>query len=190
MPFTPAEYERSRTVVMRCSISTGAMPWYCQITVTTGIGIVGKMSTGVVRIAKAPPMSTRMATEMKVYGRRSATRTSHIMAADSQIPPEQRFERRAGDLVGELRAHEIELGLHERGLRREHVENRGDAGAIARLNDAQVLPGESHRLARERDVLLCEVDAAEQPLRLCADKAPRIERRNARDLGGRLGLRD
>jgi len=42
------------------------MPLYCQITVATGSGIAGKMSTGVVMIATSPAMSTRMAPLMKV----------------------------------------------------------------------------------------------------------------------------
>ena len=50
----------------RCSISAGDIPWYCQITVATGSGIAGKMSTGVVMIATSPAMRTRMAPQMKV----------------------------------------------------------------------------------------------------------------------------
>ena len=46
--------EYSLYVVTRCSISAGVSPVYCQITVTTGTLIDGKMSLGVTRIALTP----------------------------------------------------------------------------------------------------------------------------------------
>ena len=72
---------------MRSSISSGDIPLNCQITVATGSGIAGKMSTGVVRIATSPPMRTRMAPQTKVYGRRSATRTIHIIGRPYRSRP-------------------------------------------------------------------------------------------------------
>src|SRR3989449_8047027 len=105
-------------------------------------------------------------------------------------PSEQRLERCAGDLIGEPRAHEIELGLNEGGLGSEHVEYRRDPGAIPRLDDAQVLAGEPYRVAGERDVLLGDVQAPEQPLSFGAGQALRIRRRRRGDLGRALRLGD
>ena len=69
----------SLNVVMRCSTSLAGSPEYDQITVTTGISILGKMSVGVVTIAVAPKTRIRMEATMKVYGRFSASRTIHIL---------------------------------------------------------------------------------------------------------------
>ncbi len=43
--------DRSLTVTMRDSMSAGDVPGYCQMTVTTGMSISGKMSTGIRRAA-------------------------------------------------------------------------------------------------------------------------------------------
>jgi hypothetical protein len=47
-------------VLTRCSISGVLSPVYCQITVTTGMLISGKMSAGMVRTA-IPPRKTMSA---------------------------------------------------------------------------------------------------------------------------------
>jgi hypothetical protein len=46
--------ERILYVVTRCSISGVLRPVYCQMTVTTGISISGKMSVGIERNAVTP----------------------------------------------------------------------------------------------------------------------------------------
>jgi hypothetical protein len=51
---------------MRSSISTGDIPEYCQITVATGRGIAGKMSTGIDMMATTPAMRMRMAPDTNV----------------------------------------------------------------------------------------------------------------------------
>src|SRR2546427_12243582 len=104
------------------------------------------------------------------------------MARTSEVPAEQRLERGAGDLIGELGVHEIELRLSERGLGGKHVENRGDAGTIPRPDYPQLLGSEPHRLARERDVLLGDVEAAEQPLCLRTREALGVRGDRGRDL--------
>src|SRR4029077_3738530 len=136
----------------RSSISSGDMPLNCQITVTTGSGIAGKMSTGVVTIATSPAMRTRRAPLTNVYGRRSATRTIHIIGRPSQLAPEQRFEAGPGHLIGEARAHQVELGLHQALLRGQQVQDYGDAIAIAHRDDSQVLGRDPDRFDRERHV--------------------------------------
>ena len=58
----------SLKVVTRCSISFAGRPEYDQMTVTTGISILGKMSVGVVAIEETPRTRIRMEATMKVYG--------------------------------------------------------------------------------------------------------------------------
>ncbi len=54
MPVTLELIEYWLYVVTRCSISDVLRPVYCQITVTTGMLICGKISVGMVRIAVTP----------------------------------------------------------------------------------------------------------------------------------------
>src|ERR1700730_12506421 len=54
MSLTLELYAYSLYVATRRSISSGVSPVYCQITDTTGMLIMGKMSLGVVRIALPP----------------------------------------------------------------------------------------------------------------------------------------
>src|ERR1700730_3840407 len=68
----------SLNVVTLCSISLAGRPEYDQITVTTGISILGKMSVGVVAIDVKPRTRIRMEATMKVYGLFSASRTIHM----------------------------------------------------------------------------------------------------------------
>src|SRR3979490_1656584 len=56
----------SLKVVTRCSISFAGKPEYDQITVTTGMSMLGKMSVGVVAIAEKPRTRIRMEATMKV----------------------------------------------------------------------------------------------------------------------------
>src|SRR6266576_7262365 len=78
MSFTVVVMARSVTVTKRFSISSGATPGKLQITLTTGILMLGKMSVAI-RVIVTIPMSTiRMAITVKVYGRRSASRTIHM----------------------------------------------------------------------------------------------------------------
>ena len=64
------------------------------------------------------------------------------------------------------------------------------AGAIPRPDHPQLLGSEPHRLARERDVLLGDAQAAEQPLCLRTREALGVREGRRRDLGGDLRLRD
>ena len=54
MPVTLEDSEYSPYVVTRCSISGVLSPVYCQMMLTTGMLISGKMSIGIVRIAAVP----------------------------------------------------------------------------------------------------------------------------------------
>src|SRR5579862_9799364 len=58
----------SLKVVTRCSISLAESPEYDQITVTTGISILGKMSVGVETMEVTPRTTIKMAATIKVYG--------------------------------------------------------------------------------------------------------------------------
>jgi hypothetical protein len=57
---------RSKVVTMRFSISSGDRPLYVQTTLTTGMSMYGKMSTGIVIIAATPRMAMSIATTTKV----------------------------------------------------------------------------------------------------------------------------
>src|ERR1035441_2627453 len=70
---------RSKTVVMRPSISSGLRPVYCQATAMTGILISGKISVGVRRITTGARIRISSATTINVYGRLRASRTIHIL---------------------------------------------------------------------------------------------------------------
>ena len=78
MSLTVVVMARSKIVTMRFSISSGDRPPYVQTTLTTGMSIYGKMSTGMLMIALAPRMAISTAITTKVYGRRRANRTIHI----------------------------------------------------------------------------------------------------------------
>src|SRR3954464_2287921 len=67
---------------------------------TTGMLILGKMSTGVLKIDSTPRMAIRIASTMKVYGRRSASRTIHTAWLLSRaIEVVRAGRRRRRDLV-------------------------------------------------------------------------------------------
>ncbi len=61
MPLTFALIEYWLYVLTRCSISGVLSPVSCQITVTTGILISGKISVGIARIAVMPRKRMRAA---------------------------------------------------------------------------------------------------------------------------------
>src|ERR1700683_281128 len=79
MSSTVVVIARSQISTMRFSMSSGSKPVYVQITLTTGILMAGKMSTGIVKIEPMPSMAIRTAMTTKVRGRGKARRTSHIM---------------------------------------------------------------------------------------------------------------
>src|SRR5579862_4626128 len=83
IPFTVEDMPRSESSTTRASMSAGSMPGYVQTTATTGMSINGKMSTAM-RCAERTAMSssTRQATAI-VYGLRRASRTIHMMLAQS-----------------------------------------------------------------------------------------------------------
>src|SRR3979411_2576381 len=162
MPPTVAATACPVRVTIRCSISSGDSPEKVQITVMTGSGMTGNTFTGVDTMDTRPPIRMRMATQTKVYGRRSAIRTNHIIdrSSSSQASPEQRLECGAGAPVGESRAHETELRLDAALLRREEGEDRGDPGVVPQPEAPQILGGEPHRLVRQFDVVLGDVQVA------------------------------
>src|SRR5579862_7366736 len=68
----------SKIDTMRVSISEGTSPLYVQMTLTTGMLMLGKISTGV-RSRTTGQMSSRTSENtMNVYGRASASLTIHI----------------------------------------------------------------------------------------------------------------
>src|SRR6266850_1542343 len=78
MSLTVVVNARSLTVTTLFSMSSGAMPVNDQITVTTGISTLGKISVGMRCTVTTPNTTSKSATITKVYGRRSAKRTIHI----------------------------------------------------------------------------------------------------------------
>ena len=58
----------------------------------TGMSISGKMSVGISRIAKTPPMTMSIAITTNVYGRRSARRTIHTGVGLSIGAKPRRFQ--------------------------------------------------------------------------------------------------
>src|ERR1700722_4837338 len=69
---------RSVTLTIRSAISLGTRPLKFQITLTTGMLMLGKMSVGVRRNERTPMTKIRMDITTKVYGLRNASRTIHI----------------------------------------------------------------------------------------------------------------
>ena len=78
MSLTVVVRERSDGVVKRLSISSAERPLYCQMALTTGISMSGRISVGIREIAMPPRMAISMAAATKVYGRRSASLTIHM----------------------------------------------------------------------------------------------------------------
>src|SRR5262249_19799676 len=81
IPFTVVVNARSLTVTIRPSISVGDSPLNCQMTVTTGMLIEGKMSTDIVVTDSTPSTAINKANTTNVYGRRRASRTIHILTS-------------------------------------------------------------------------------------------------------------
>ncbi len=79
MPFTVVVNARSLTVTIRPCISVGDSPEKLQMTVTTGMLMEGKMSTSMVLTDRIPRTAISNASTTNVYGRRSASRTIHIL---------------------------------------------------------------------------------------------------------------
>src|ERR1700687_2915909 len=66
---------------MRLAISCGDRPLKFQSTVMTGMSILGKMSVGVRWTTMGASSNNSSASTTKVYGRRSARRTIHMLFA-------------------------------------------------------------------------------------------------------------
>src|ERR1700680_707062 len=70
--------ERSKIETMRVSISEGTRPVYVQMTLMTGMLMLGKMSTGVRSRTTGLIRSSTRENTMNVYGRARASFTIHI----------------------------------------------------------------------------------------------------------------
>src|ERR1017187_2257570 len=66
MSLTEVVKERSQRMVTTSAISSGEMPPYDQMTLTTGISISGKMSVGMRKVASTPRMTIIMDMTTKV----------------------------------------------------------------------------------------------------------------------------
>src|SRR5229473_7920102 len=70
--------DRSKIETIRVSISVGTRPVYVQMTLMTGILMLGKISTGVRSRTTGLINSSTKDNTMNVYGRESASLTIHI----------------------------------------------------------------------------------------------------------------
>src|ERR1700686_1918048 len=70
--------ERSKMETIRVSISVGAKPVYVQMTLMTGMLMLGKISTGVRSSTTGQIRSSTTDNTMKVYGPPKASFTIHI----------------------------------------------------------------------------------------------------------------
>src|SRR5258708_6788543 len=77
IPLTVVVNARSVTVTMRPSISVGDKPLYDQMTVTTGMLMDGKMSTGIVEMKGAERKRGSTESKINVWGRRRARRPTN-----------------------------------------------------------------------------------------------------------------
>ena len=80
MSLTEVVSTRSLISTIRSSTSSAGIPVYCQTTLTTGMLISGKMSVDMRLMATRLTAMMSKAITTKVYVRRSANRTIHIMA--------------------------------------------------------------------------------------------------------------
>src|SRR5271154_6806181 len=85
MPLTLVEIEYWLWVVTRCSISGVERPVSCQITVTTGILISGKMSVGMDTMADTPSTRMSAANTKNVCGNFSAKRTIPMTYTSNEV---------------------------------------------------------------------------------------------------------
>src|SRR5882724_5754643 len=76
--FTSVVRDRSKIDTMRVSISDGTSPLYVQMTLITGMLMLGKISTGVRSRTTGQISSRTRESTMNVYGRSSASLTIHI----------------------------------------------------------------------------------------------------------------
>src|ERR1700745_1310634 len=99
--------DRSKIDTMRVSISEGTSPLYVQMTLTTGMLMLGKIST-VVRSRTTGQMSSRTSENtMNVYGRASASLTIHIRIL--HVLQLQHFQRRGPNFKIRQRPFEVEF---------------------------------------------------------------------------------
>src|SRR3954466_12427498 len=75
----------SEKMVICFSKASGGMPTYCQINVTIGSAISGKMSFGMRRIDTMPSRTINIAMTTNVYGRLSASLTIHTVTSFERI---------------------------------------------------------------------------------------------------------
>src|SRR4029077_6719835 len=80
IPATVVVMARSWIVTIRRSMSSGPRPLYCQMAVTTGMSIWGKMSVAIRRSESTPKTTTSMAPTINVYGRLRPSWTNHMDA--------------------------------------------------------------------------------------------------------------
>ena len=66
MSFTVVVMPRSEIRIIRFSISSGVRPVYCQMTLTIGMSIGGKMSFAMRRADRVPMIRIRSATTVNV----------------------------------------------------------------------------------------------------------------------------
>ncbi len=81
IPFTVVDMARSLMMTTRRSMSSALRPGYDQTMMTTGMSITGKMSRRIFCTENAPKMMRSAAATAMVYGRRSASRTIHMVAS-------------------------------------------------------------------------------------------------------------
>src|ERR1051326_6082440 len=85
MSLTTEEMEYSLKIVIWLSISRVERPRYCQMTLTTGMSMLGKMSVGVCWNIGKPRITISSARTTKVYGRLSASLTIHITSSPFEV---------------------------------------------------------------------------------------------------------
>ena len=78
MSLTVVVSGRSQLYMIRCSTSCALSPPYCQMTLTTGMLMDGKISVGVHSRINGVNSRSNSAATTNVYGRRNARRTIHM----------------------------------------------------------------------------------------------------------------
>ena len=101
---------RSNCVVIRPSISSGFSPVNCHATAITGMSMLGKMSAGVRLMTTGLAIRIRRATITKVYGRCSATLTTHMPSSTPRVALRFQavaFLRKSEQTVAEVQSPEL-----------------------------------------------------------------------------------
>src|ERR1700722_3370061 len=148
-------------------MSLAGRPLKLHTTDTMGMFVDGKISVGIENAANAPISTIRIAMQATVYGRRSASRTIHIvysltLSLEPISPRSRLFSERAADerlqigprqLIVVPRVHVLLFRRRQILFGDRQIDHRRRADVVPTEHDAVVLPGDDEIAFGDLDLL-------------------------------------